>query len=138
VVHRRFAPVPEGPAVGLLAAAGYAITQALFDIDGEVILAFAGYGLPYHLSHTADLIVWLTFVVGDLNFIAAVAVVVYLLRRRDAQPETTGRDSLGGRHSATVVPRTRPGRWCASSTNARSGLAAGSRLSVVPVGIAVL
>ncbi|MDP9223559.1 MAG: hypothetical protein M3P18_06830 [Actinomycetota bacterium] len=68
----------------------YAITQALFYVNGELVLAFAGYGLPYHLSHTADLIVWLAFVVGDLNFIAAIAVVVYLLRRRGAllRPET--------------------------------------------------
>lgn len=80
----------KGRRLGYWLLLAYAITQALFYIDGEVILAFAGYGLPYHLSHTADLIVWLTFVVGDLNFIAAIAVVVYLLRRRDAllRPET--------------------------------------------------
>jgi hypothetical protein len=62
----------------------YAIVQTLFYLDGEVVLAFAGYGLPYHLSHTGDPIVWLTFLIGDLNFIAAVATVVYLLTRRRA------------------------------------------------------
>ena len=62
----------------------YAIIQTLFYLDGEVVMAFAGYGLPYHLSHPGDPIVWLTFLIGDLNFIAAVAMVVYLLTRRTA------------------------------------------------------
>jgi hypothetical protein len=74
----------KGRRLGYWLLLAYAIIQALFYMDGELILAFAGYGLPYHLSHTGDLIVWLTFVVGDLNFIAAIAVVVYLLSRRDA------------------------------------------------------
>jgi hypothetical protein len=71
----------------------YAIIQTLFYLDGEVILAFAGNGLPYHLSHTGDPIVWLTFLIGDLNFIAAVAMVVYLLMRRTALLSTARPDA---------------------------------------------
>jgi hypothetical protein len=74
----------NGRRMGYWLLLAYAITQALFYVDGEVILAFAGYGLPYHLSHTEDPIVWLTFLVGDLNFVAAVAMSIYLLARRRA------------------------------------------------------
>jgi hypothetical protein len=70
--------------VGYWLLLGYAIVQTLFYLDGEVVLAFAGYGLPYHLAHTEDPIVWLTFLIGDLNFIAAVAMTGYLLARRRA------------------------------------------------------
>jgi hypothetical protein len=60
----------------------YAAIQTLFYLNGEVILAIEGYGLPYHLSHTQDLIVWLTEIVGVLNFLAAIAMVGYLLAHR--------------------------------------------------------
>jgi hypothetical protein len=69
-----------GRVVGSLLLLAFAIAQAVFYLNSEVILAFAGYGLPYHLSHTGDLVVWLAFLVGDLNFLAAVAMVVYLVR----------------------------------------------------------
>lgn len=72
----------NGRRAGYWLLLAFSITQAVFYIDGEVVLALAGYGLPYHLSHTQDLIVWLTFLIGDLNFIAAVAMTVYLLTRR--------------------------------------------------------
>jgi hypothetical protein len=63
----------------------YALVQLGFYLDSEVAMAFVGYGLPYHLGHTGDPIVWLAFAIGDLNFIgAAVAVVVLLRGRRSA------------------------------------------------------
>jgi hypothetical protein len=61
---------------------GYALVQVLFYLNSEVLLAFVGYGLPYHLSRTQDPIVWLTFLAGDFNFVAAVGAVVFLLRHR--------------------------------------------------------
>jgi len=61
---------------------GYAVVQVLFYLNSEVLLAFVGYGLPYHLSRTDDLIVWLTFFAGDVNFVAAVGAVAFLLRHR--------------------------------------------------------
>jgi hypothetical protein len=62
----------------------YAVVQLLFYLDSEVILAFAGYGLPYHLARTQDLLVWAVFIIGDLNFIAAIAMIAYLLKVRFA------------------------------------------------------
>jgi hypothetical protein len=80
----------RGRRVGYWLLLAYAATQAVFYFNGEVILAFWGYGLPYHLSDTRDSIVWLTFIVGDLNFIAAIAVLVYLLTHRDALIRPSG------------------------------------------------
>jgi hypothetical protein len=45
-------------------------------------MAFRGYGLPYHLVQAHDPIRWLTFFIGDVNFVAAAVAVAYLLRRR--------------------------------------------------------
>lgn len=86
----------NGRRIGYWLLLAYAVIQVLFYIDGEVILAFVGYGLPYHLSHTQDLIVWLTFLIGDLNFIAAVAMTVYLLTRRRALLRASSPDGAPG------------------------------------------
>jgi hypothetical protein len=53
-----------------------------FYLDSEVLMSFRGFGLPYHLARTSDLIVWLAFVIGDLNFIAAGIAAFYLIRHR--------------------------------------------------------
>jgi hypothetical protein len=74
----------EGRRLGYWLLLAYAIIQTLFYLDGEIVLAFTGYGLPYHLAQTGDPIVWLTFLIGDLNFVAAIAMTVYLLTRRRA------------------------------------------------------
>lgn len=72
--------------VGLLAAGrragwwllvAYAGVQTVFYLNGEVLLAFAGYGLPYHLLHARDAIVWLTFAAGLVNAVAAVAFLAW-------------------------------------------------------------
>jgi hypothetical protein len=68
--------------LGFWVLLAYATVQLLFYLDGEVILAFAGYGLPYHLARTQDAVVWLTLLVGDLNFVAAAGVVFWLVRGR--------------------------------------------------------
>ena len=68
---------------------GYALVQVLFYFDTQIVVAIAGSGLFYHLGQTQDLILWLTFLVGDINFIAAVAVVIWLVRHRE--------DATGGR-----------------------------------------
>ena len=64
----------------------YAAVQVIFYLNNEVLLAFAGYGLPYHLAHTDDLLVWVVFVIGDLNFLAAVGMVAFLLIDRSSVP----------------------------------------------------
>jgi hypothetical protein len=61
---------------------GYAVVQVPFYLNSEVLQALVGYGLPYHLSRTEDPIVWLAFLAGDVNFVAAVGAVVFLLRHR--------------------------------------------------------
>ena len=68
--------------LGFWVLLGYAIAQLLFYFHGEVILAFAGYGLPYHLAQARDAVVWLTFLVGDVNFVAAAGFVLWLGRQR--------------------------------------------------------
>ena len=61
---------------------GYALAQVLFYLNSEVVQSLRGFGLPYHLLRTADPIVWWTFLVGDLNFVAACAAVIVLVRSR--------------------------------------------------------
>jgi hypothetical protein len=72
----------RGAQAGYWLLLAYAFVQLTFYLDSEVLMSFGGFGLPYHLSHTNDPIVWLAFVIGDLNFLGAAVVVVYLLRRR--------------------------------------------------------
>ena len=81
----------KGRSAGYWLLLGYAVAQSLFYFDTEAIGALRGYGLPYHLTQTHDLILWLTFVCGDVNFLAALAMVFYLLtrRRRLARGEST-------------------------------------------------
>jgi len=73
-----------GRPLGYWLLLAYATVQFLFYFATQVIAAFWGYGLVFHLTQTQDPVVWLTFVVGDVNFVAAVVVIVYLLKRRHA------------------------------------------------------
>jgi hypothetical protein len=61
---------------------GYALVQVVFYFDSEIVISLRGFGPLYHLTDTADPIVWLAFLVGDLNFLVAVIVVAHLVRRR--------------------------------------------------------
>jgi len=62
----------------------YATAQFLFYFNAEIVGALVGSGLPHHLGRTQDVIVWLTFLAGDLNFVAAAGVLIYLVRHRGA------------------------------------------------------
>ncbi len=62
----------------------YVAAQCAFYFHGEVLLALAGYGLPFQLAHARDPLVWVVFVIGDSNFIAAALVLGFLLWRRQA------------------------------------------------------
>jgi len=77
---------------------GFALVQVVFYLDSEIVMAFIGYGLPYHLGRTADPFVWLAFAIGDLNFIGAAVAVLVLLR---------GRQQTRRRPSSPNVGRTR-------------------------------
>lgn len=72
----------SGRRLGFWILLAYAVVQVVFYLYGDVVLAFAGYGLPYQLTHARDTIVWLVFLVGDANFVAAALVLVHLVRAR--------------------------------------------------------
>ena len=76
----------RGAKAGYWLLLAYSLVQLMFYLDSEVLMSFCGFGLPYHLSHTDDPIVWLAFVIGDLNLLGAAVAVVYLLRRRRSCP----------------------------------------------------
>ena len=71
-----------GSRTGYVVLTTYAAAQVAFYFHGQVLLAFAGYGMPYSLTHARDAIVWAVFVIGDVNFLAAAVTLVYLLARR--------------------------------------------------------
>jgi hypothetical protein len=73
-----------GKRAGYWLLLAYAAVQFLFYFNAEIIGTLVGAGLPYQLGRTDDPIIWLTFLVGDLNFVAAAGVLVYLLRHRSA------------------------------------------------------
>ncbi len=41
-----------------------------------------GYGFLFHLLHTKDWILWIIFMIGDLNFFGAIIATIYLLQNR--------------------------------------------------------
>lgn len=60
----------------------FVAVQVLFYFNNEIVLAFFGYGLPYHLTHIGDPVVWTTIMIGALNSIAAAYALFYLLKHR--------------------------------------------------------
>jgi hypothetical protein len=72
----------DGRRAGYLVLLAYAATQVAFYFHGQVLLAFVGYGMVYALTHARDGVVWAVFLVGDLNFVAAVGAAAYLVVRR--------------------------------------------------------
>lgn len=72
----------------------YSVAQVAFYTATEVLGTLHGAGLPYQLLHARDAIVWMTFVVGDLNFVFAViwlaAFVWSRLRRSDSDGSGSG------------------------------------------------
>ena len=72
----------RGSRAGYWLLLGYASVQLVFYLNSEIVMSFRGFGLPYHLTRTGDLIVWLAFVIGDLNFIAAGIAAFHLVSHR--------------------------------------------------------
>ncbi len=60
----------------------YVIAQIIFYVRTDILGSFTGGGLPFQLFHARDAVVWLAFLAGDLNFVAAIGTLIYLLRRR--------------------------------------------------------
>jgi len=67
---------------GLWLLLSYLIAEFLFYFRNEILLIPAGYGLPYHLTHLRDPLLWVAFLIGDLNFFAAGFFIWYLLSAR--------------------------------------------------------
>ena len=77
-----YASYVRGNRIGYPLLVAYAAAQVAFYFHGQVLLAFSGYGLPYALTHAPDAIVWVVFVIGDVNFVAAIVALGYLLISR--------------------------------------------------------
>ncbi len=74
-----FATLVEGRRLGYVLLLLYVAAQVAFYVHGQIVLAFVGYGFLYALTHAHDPVVWVVFVIGDLNLLAAVIALVYLL-----------------------------------------------------------
>lgn len=68
--------------VGYWLTLAYLAVQVVFYFRNEVLLIPDGYGLPYHLLHARDALLWAVFLIGDVNFFAAAYFVGYMLVRR--------------------------------------------------------
>lgn len=77
-----FWAVASGRRFGWPLLTAYALAQVLFYAHGQLLLAFYGYGAIYELTHARDAIVLTVFLIGDLDFLAAIAALTYLLLRR--------------------------------------------------------
>ncbi len=60
----------------------FLVVQCIFYFFNEVFLSFYGYGILYHFFHSKDIVLWIVFFIGDLNFIAACYYVYYLIKRK--------------------------------------------------------
>jgi hypothetical protein len=70
--------------VGYWLVLSFLAAELAFYFRNEIMLIPAGYGLPYHLAHTRDALLWVVFLIGDLNFVAAAYFVWYLLVPRSS------------------------------------------------------
>jgi hypothetical protein len=68
----------RGSAAGAALLLSFLALEFVFYFRNEVLLIPAGYGLPYHLAHARDPLLWTVFLVGDLNFLAAGSFLAYV------------------------------------------------------------
>jgi hypothetical protein len=78
----------RGRTVGYWLLLSFLVAEFAFYFRNEILLIPAGYGLLYHLAHARDALLWVVFLIGDVNFVAAGYLIWYLLasgfRRRQA------------------------------------------------------
>ena len=72
----------RGRRAGYWVLLAYVVAQLAFYVHGDVLLTFAGYGLPYQLTHARDAVVWAAFLIGGLDLVAAAITLGWLLVRR--------------------------------------------------------
>jgi hypothetical protein len=80
----------RGRAAGYWLLLSFLAVEVVFYFRNEVLLIPAGYGMPYHLTHARDPLLWVVFLIGDVNFLAAGCFVWYLLRERVRLPARHG------------------------------------------------
>jgi hypothetical protein len=74
----------RGRRVGYWLVLSFLAAEFAFYFRNEIMLIPAGYGLPHHLAHARDALVWVVFLIGDLNFAAAAYFLWYLLVPRSS------------------------------------------------------
>ncbi|HZU18378.1 MAG TPA: hypothetical protein VFD01_17470, partial [Candidatus Dormibacteraeota bacterium] len=74
----------RGSAAGYLMTLGFAIVDFVFYLFNAVNSSLHGFGPLYHLSRFDDPILWVVFLVGYVNFVAAGYLIWLLLRRGPA------------------------------------------------------
>lgn len=68
--------------IGYWLLLSFLLVQCVFYFTNEVILSFYEYGILYHFLHSKDWILWIVFLVGDINFFAACFYSYYLIKRK--------------------------------------------------------
>ena len=98
-------------AVGYWLLVSFLGVEFVFYFRNEILLIPGGYGMPYQLTHIRDPLLYVVFLIGDVNFLAAGYFLWY--------PLSNGRQLIAqhARRSnpAYVWPRPEPameGRTC--------------------------
>jgi hypothetical protein len=77
----------RGWSAGYWLLVSFLAVEFVFYFRNDILLIPYGYGLPYHLVHVSDPLLWVVFLIGDVNFVAAGFFVWDLLRRgHSSQP----------------------------------------------------
>jgi hypothetical protein len=76
----------RGMPFGSLVLMGYVVAQVAFYTLTDVLGEVAGAGLTFQLAHARDSVVWIAFVAGAINFIAALALLAVFVRSARRSP----------------------------------------------------
>jgi hypothetical protein len=76
----------RGMPVSALVLLGYVVAQVAFYTLTDVLGEFAGAGLTFQLLHARDAVVWIAFVAGAINFLAALALLAVFVRSARRSP----------------------------------------------------
>jgi hypothetical protein len=70
----------RGMPFGSLVLMGYVVAQVAFYTVTDVLGEVAGAGLTFQLAHARDSVVWIAFVAGAINFLAALVLLALFVR----------------------------------------------------------
>jgi hypothetical protein len=71
----------RGRAAGYWLLLSFVAVELAFYFHNEVLLIPVGYGLPYQLTHARDALLWVVFLIGDVNFVVAGYFLWFLVSR---------------------------------------------------------